>query len=828
MAPMIENHCSGSTVILESDPYIGSWKRKQGMQKANSPPSDTLDLSNPRHHHHHHHHRHHHHHHHRNNNNNSIEPNSLGLVASGPQEVVMKEKSKTAARWRREKENKEFLELGKLLPLPPTITSQLDKASIIRLTTSNLKMRQLFPHGLGDNWGATPPPSNPLESAIKELGSLLLQTLDGFVFVVAPDGKIMYVSETASVHLGMSQVELTGNSIFDYIDPNDRNEMVSILSLPQSPADLAGFTFPPPNSRGEINLERVFFLRMKCILAKRSAGLITDGYKVIHCSGYLKCVIGSSTGSEYEDGGERCIRNVGLLAVGHSFPTCAITEIKLCSNMFMFRASLDLKMIFIDTRATHFTGYQPQDLIEKTLYHYVHGCDMFELKYAHRVLLVKHQVTTKYYRFLTKFGGWVWMQSYATVVHNSRSSRPHCIVSVNYVLTEIEYMGLVLNLVEGPSSSSPSNPPSAPLPTPTTSANTNELENHSSSPPTFRGRVKEPPDTDYTDSSGYGTEYIVSSTNHSQFLPSPYAGPAVNGTIHEEGAYYNPELFYQYGDIHHDPLATAAVSQQQQQPQQPQQQQEAHHHQLLHHASSLPSLQQHSPQGNQKRSQAQQEQQQPQHGPHLLHHGTSMPNIQQQQQQQQQQQHSPQSNPRKRPYSACSSSCGSTDAMDNHLPSPIGLHSLPPGYHPPPHHHQHHHHHHHHQLADSTTPNVTETGGSVIMYPDCSFDNSDVYSGVPTPTTLQHHDASYQAHAAHRDTNSGGSSVKQQPQHHHHLEPSTAGYTSVIVDSQQYSPNAAPELHNHAHHQPVTPTGGTSPLVAHHQHYYEAHHQFVH
>lgn len=34
-----------------------------------------------------------------------------------------------------------------------------------------------------------------------------LQTLDGFIFVVAADGKIMYISETASVHLGLSQVK---------------------------------------------------------------------------------------------------------------------------------------------------------------------------------------------------------------------------------------------------------------------------------------------------------------------------------------------------------------------------------------------------------------------------------------------------------------------------------------------------------------------------------------------------------------------------------------------------------------------------------------------
>lgn len=59
----------------------------------------------------------------------------------------MKEKSKNAARSRREKENAEFQELAKMLPLPAAITSQLDKASIIRLTTSYLKMRAVFPDG---------------------------------------------------------------------------------------------------------------------------------------------------------------------------------------------------------------------------------------------------------------------------------------------------------------------------------------------------------------------------------------------------------------------------------------------------------------------------------------------------------------------------------------------------------------------------------------------------------------------------------------------------------------------------------------------------------
>uniref|UniRef100_A0A4W5JU20 BHLH domain-containing protein n=1 Tax=Hucho hucho TaxID=62062 RepID=A0A4W5JU20_9TELE len=117
----------------------------------------------------------------------------------------MKEKSKNAAKTRREKENGEFYELAKLLPLPSAITSQLDKASIIRLTTSYLKMRAVFPDE-----------EMPLMIQCFCYGTCRLCqefTLDGFVFVVASDGKIMYISETASVHLGLSQVRHHSASI---------------------------------------------------------------------------------------------------------------------------------------------------------------------------------------------------------------------------------------------------------------------------------------------------------------------------------------------------------------------------------------------------------------------------------------------------------------------------------------------------------------------------------------------------------------------------------------------------------------------------------------
>lgn len=142
--------------------------------------------------------------------------------------------------------------------------------------------------GLGDGWGMKPAITKRPE-ILKELGSHLLQTLDGFIFVLSAEGKIMYISETASVHLGLSQVELTGNSIYDYIHPLDHEELIALLSV-----------HPPVTTdfqAEELEIERAFVIRMKCVLAKRNAGLTTGGFKVSVKSNigpgiFFICVVG--------------------------------------------------------------------------------------------------------------------------------------------------------------------------------------------------------------------------------------------------------------------------------------------------------------------------------------------------------------------------------------------------------------------------------------------------------------------------------------------------------------------------------------------------------
>lgn len=57
---------------------------------------------------------------------------------------LKKEKSRDAARSRRSKENQEFYELAKLIPIPEQTSTQLDKASVIRLIMTDLHLHNSF------------------------------------------------------------------------------------------------------------------------------------------------------------------------------------------------------------------------------------------------------------------------------------------------------------------------------------------------------------------------------------------------------------------------------------------------------------------------------------------------------------------------------------------------------------------------------------------------------------------------------------------------------------------------------------------------------------
>lgn len=50
------------------------------------------------------------------------------------------------------------------------------------------------------------------------------------------------------------------------------------------------------------------------------------------------------------------------------------------------------------------------------------------------LVFAKGQVCTGQYRMLAKRGGFVWVETQATVIYSSKNSQPQCVVCVNFVL----------------------------------------------------------------------------------------------------------------------------------------------------------------------------------------------------------------------------------------------------------------------------------------------------------------------------------------------------------------------------------------------------------
>uniref|UniRef100_A0A8C2E6M3 Hypoxia-inducible factor 1-alpha n=1 Tax=Cyprinus carpio TaxID=7962 RepID=A0A8C2E6M3_CYPCA len=323
-----------------------------------------------------------------------------------------KEKSRDAARSRRGKESEVFYELANQLPLPHNVTSHLDKASIMRLTISYLRMRKLL----------NPDESEKENEVESQLNSFYLKALEGFLMVLSEDGDMVYLSENVSKSMGLSQFDLTGHSIFEFSHPCDHEELREML------VHRTG-----SKKTKEQNTERSFFLRMKCTLTSRgrTVNIKSATWKVLHCTGHVRV---QECGEVSGDSGFKEPPLTYLVLICEPIPHPSNIEVPLDSKTFLSRHTLDMKFSYCDERITELMGYEPDDLLNRSVYEYYHALDSDHLTKTHHNLFAKGQATTGQYRMLAKKGGFVWVETQATVIYNPKNSQPQCIVCVNYVL----------------------------------------------------------------------------------------------------------------------------------------------------------------------------------------------------------------------------------------------------------------------------------------------------------------------------------------------------------------------------------------------------------
>jgi len=324
-----------------------------------------------------------------------------------------KEKSRDAARSRRNNEATVFTDLTDCLPVPPAVLATLDKASVMRVAISSFKLRKLLGPDL--SYEDDRP---PLEKA---LDSSYIKSLNGILLVLGRDGDIAFLSDNCSQHLGLSQIELIGQSIFDFSNEGDKSTILGVLEK---------------CAQKHVGEEFNFFMRVKCTLTSKgkNINLKSATYKVLHCTGC--CVY---VEPEKEEKGLSAI-----ILVAEPIPHPSNIEILLDSNTLLTKHHMSMKMLFCDNKLCQLLGFQEEEMMNKSMFEFYHLADIQHLVASFKQMKELGQIKTSPYRLLAKHGGYIWVVTEATVIYNVRLEQAEHIVCVNYIVSGLEDEGMIL------------------------------------------------------------------------------------------------------------------------------------------------------------------------------------------------------------------------------------------------------------------------------------------------------------------------------------------------------------------------------------------------
>ncbi|XP_059087934.1 protein cycle-like isoform X2 [Tigriopus californicus] len=388
-----------------------------------------------------------------------------GTVASGParkplrlspseeQKKYVRQNHSEIEKRRRDKMNTYITELSCMIPTCVAMSRKMDKLTVLRLAVQHLKSLR------GSLTSFTEGLYKPPMLTEQELKQLILQSADGFLFVVdSARGRMLYVSESVNQVLNYSQGDLFGQSLFDILHPKDIAKVKEQMSssditprerlidsktmLPVKGAAAAASASQVPPTLGRLcpGARRSFYCRMKakCNSIKEELPPETSPnatpsssrrykkshpgdkkYVVIQCTGYLKSwaltKMGTGVTEELNDPESQdsnpCMSC--LVAVGRLKPSLD-EAIKDSVDMgfrhvpgveFTARLTVDGFISYVDQRVTTVLGYLPQELVGTSIYGYVQPTDLSVIEQCHRkALTFKEEVKTTRFRFRSKDG----------------------------------------------------------------------------------------------------------------------------------------------------------------------------------------------------------------------------------------------------------------------------------------------------------------------------------------------------------------------------------------------------------------------------------------
>ncbi|XP_078064552.1 neuronal PAS domain-containing protein 4-like, partial [Mustelus asterias] len=308
--------------------------------------------------------------------------------------------TKGASKARRDQINAEIRNLKELLPISASDKSRLSYLHIMSLACIYTRKSVYFsPEAVLEG-------SLPLLSA-PELADFL-QSLPGFLVALTSEGKLIYVSENVSEHLGHSLVDLVsqGDSIYDITDSLDHLVLSSNLML---------------NSPSET--ERLFRCRFN---TSRSVRRQSAGNKLVLIRG------------RYHQPPPGAYWSTKPVFIAFCIPLDTrprLFDNHLFLGFFESQHSKDMMFTELSDSVSYYLGYQKTELIGKSWYNLLHPQDLSHASTQHCRFLsggseARVEMTV---RLQCKDSLWIWLYVVLQV-----ECAELTILCYNYIISESE------------------------------------------------------------------------------------------------------------------------------------------------------------------------------------------------------------------------------------------------------------------------------------------------------------------------------------------------------------------------------------------------------
>lgn len=325
-----------------------------------------------------------------------------------------RETSRYAARDRRCKEGEIFDELKQVVPIVEEGTvTHLDRIALLRVAATICRLRKTA--------------GNVLENDLdNEYGNevwneeMIAECLDGFIMIVDSDSSILYVTESVALYLGLTQTDLTGRALRDFLHPADYDEFDKQTKLIHKPKD------EEYDATG-INM----VLRMKTVISPRG--------RCLNLKSALYKSVSFLVHSKVSTGGHVSFMQGITIPAGQGTTNANASAMTKYTESpmgaFTTRHTCDMRITFVSDKFNYILKSELKTLMGTSFYELVHPADMIIVGKSMKELFTKGHIRTPYYRLIAANDTLAWIQTEATTItHTTKGQKGQYVICVHYVL----------------------------------------------------------------------------------------------------------------------------------------------------------------------------------------------------------------------------------------------------------------------------------------------------------------------------------------------------------------------------------------------------------